>query len=104
MDSICIDIGVYTSLEIDLSEFDFSGVEKLVMTGKNTFSNDVVFEREFRTAEIHVVTITPQESVRLAQNCEYDFNVVTQDGKQYKATENGAIVLREGCGRCSESL
>lgn len=41
MDGILIDVGVYTSLEVDLSEFDFDGVTKVIMTGKCKFDNDI---------------------------------------------------------------
>lgn len=103
MDSIRVDVGVYTLLEVDLSEFDFTGIEKVIMTVKNNCSRDILFEREFATAEIHTVTITPEESRLLRDAAEYDFDVLADDGKRYKNGDNGKIVLRRGCGVCSAS-
>jgi len=103
MDSIRVDVGVYTLLEVDLSEFDFTGIKKVIMTVKNTYYRDILFEREFSTAEIHAVTITPEESRLLRDAAEYDFDVLTDDGKRYKNGDNGKIVLRRGCGVCSAS-
>lgn len=102
MDCILIDVGVYTSLEVDLSEFDFNGISKVIMTAKNKFSSDIAFEREFTTAEKHIISITPEESLKLDDNGEYDFDIVTEDGKRYKTTDNGDIALRKGCGQCNE--
>ena len=103
MDSIRVDVGVYTLLEVDLSEFDFTGIKKVIMTVKNNRCRDILFEREFSTAEIHAVTITPEESWLLRDAAEYDFNVLADDGKRYKNGDNGKIVLRRGCGVCSAS-
>lgn len=103
MDSIRVDVGVYTSLEVDFSEFDFTGIEKVIMTVKNKLCKDILFEREFTTAEIHAVTITPEESRLLRDDAEYDFDILTTDGKRYKNGDNGKIVLRKGCGVCSGS-
>lgn len=102
MDGILIDVGVYTSLEVDLSEFDFDGVTKVIMTGKCKFDNDIAFEREFDTAKTYIIVITPEESLKLSENSEYDFDIIAKDGNRYKATDNGKIYLRKGCGKCNE--
>lgn len=103
MDDIRIDIGVYTSLEVDLREFDFTGISKVIMTVKNALCSGILFEREFSTAEIHYISITPEESNSVRPDAEYDFDIVTTDGKRYKNGDNGKIVLRKGCGVCNES-
>ena len=103
MDDVRVDVGVYTALEVDLREFDFTGISKLIMTVKNKLCTGILFEREFSTAEIHTVTITPEESVLLRDDAEYDFDILTTDGKRYKNGDNGKIVLRKGCGLCSGS-
>lgn len=102
MDSIRIDIGVYTALEVDLSGFDFDGVEKVILTIKNTRCTGGTITREFATPEVHPVTVTPMESLGLRDGAEYDFDIVTTDGKCYKNDDNGRVVLRRGCGQCSE--
>lgn len=103
MSIIRVDIGVYTTLEIDLTEFDFSGIEKVIMSVKNKLASDILFTREFATAEVHTITITPEESKLLRDDAEYDFDIITTDGKRYKNGDNGRIVLRKGCGVCSGS-
>lgn len=103
MDDIRIDVGVYTSLEVDLSEFDFTGISKVVMTVKNMLGKGTIFEREFTTAEKHRITITPEESKLLREDAEYDFIIHTVFGECYKNGDNGKIVLRRGCGECNQS-
>lgn len=93
-----VDIGVYTSLEVDLSEFDFTGVSKVILTVKNFLSPLIALEREFSTPEIHVITITPEESKLLRPDAEYDFDIITTEGKRFKNGDNGKIILRKGCG------
>lgn len=103
MSNIRIDVGVYTALDVDLSGFDFSGVEKVVLTVKNKNSEEVLILREFTTPAVHTVTVTPQESTSLSNGAIYDFNVITADGKRYKNGENGAIQLRKGVGAWTDS-
>ena len=103
MDDIRVDVGVHTALEVDLTHFDFTGITKLIMTVKNFRCPGILFEREFSTATTHTVTITPEESKLLRDDAEYDFDILTIDGKRYKNGDNGKIVLRKGCGVCSES-
>lgn len=103
MDNIRVDVGVYTALEVDLTGFDFTGIAKLIMTVKNALCSDTLFSREFTTPEVHAVTITPEESRLLRADAEYDFDILTTDGKRFKNGDNGKIVLRKGCGVCSGS-
>lgn len=101
MQQIRIDVGVYTALEIDLTGFDFTGVEKLIMTAKNSpvETSAVVFEREYTEAKVYTEYITPEESMLLVDGAVYDFNKVLIDGKRLKMGDNGKIELRKGCGR-----
>lgn len=101
MEQIRIDIGVYTALSIDLSEFDFTGIDKVVLTFKNMLSNNIVCTREFTTAENHTIFITPEESKLLDQTAMYDFDILTTEGKCFKNGSNGLVVLRRGCGECT---
>lgn len=101
MDDILIDVGVYTPLEVDLTQFDFTGIEKVILTLKNTLG-EFSIEREFSTPEVHSFTITPHESRFLRADAEYDFNIITTDGKRYKNGDNGNIILRRGCGSCKK--
>lgn len=103
MDDITIDMGVYTALTVDLTDFDFTGIDKLVLTVKN--SEDVAAEeiivRDFNEAKPYNITVTPAESMRISrEGAYYDVDAITEDGKQYKITDNGKVVLRRGVGDC----
>jgi hypothetical protein len=102
MQQIRIDVGVYTALEIDLSGFDFTGVEKLILTAKNSpvATSAVVFEREYTEAKVYTEYITPEESRKLVNGAVYDFNKVLINGTRLKMGDNGKIELRKGCGQC----
>lgn len=103
MESIRIDVGVYTSLTIDLSVFNFTGIEKVVLTIKNTPSvkQDPIIEREFTLPQKYSITVSPEESVKLKNGAVYDLCKVIE-GKMYKMSENQEVVLRRGVGDCIE--
>lgn len=103
METIIIDVGVYTPLKVDLTNYDFTGIEKLVLTIKNSVKEDEpLIEREFTEAIIHDVYITPEESKKLILGAKYDFNIIATDGKRYKASDTGKVDLRECVGTCNE--
>lgn len=101
MQQIRIDVGVYTALEIDLTGFDFTGVNKLIMTAKNRPEKamKVLFEREFTEAKVYTEYITPEESEKIVDGAVYDFVMELADGKRLKVGDNGKIELRRGCGQ-----
>ena len=101
MQQIRIDVGVYTALEIDLTGFDFTGVEKLIMTAKNSpvETSEVLFKREYTEAKVYTEFITPEESKKIVDGAVYDFVKVLVDGKCLKMSDNGKIELRKGCGQ-----
>lgn len=103
MNNIQIDVGVYTSLDVDLTEFDFTGIDRVLLTIKNGNSSGVLILREFTEPGIHTVTVTPKESMSLACGAVYDFNIVTSDGKRYKNGDNGSVILRKGVGAWTDS-
>lgn len=100
MQSIRIDVGVDTILEVDLSEVNFVGISKIVFTVKNTpnVKCEPIIEREFTEAKIHEMKISAEESVKLSESAEYDFQKVLVDGTRTKITDNGKITLRFGIG------
>jgi hypothetical protein len=102
MQQIRIDVGVYTALEIDLTGFDFTGIDKLIMTAKNSpvETSAVLFEREFTEPKVYTEFITPEESKKIVNGAVYDFNKVLADGRRLKMGDNGKIELRKGCGQC----
>lgn len=104
MEDMRIDIGVYTSITIDLSEFDFTYIEKVVLTVKNRLGvlEEPILEREFTEPKEHEITVSPEESVKIKSGAYYDFDKITLDGMRYKITENGKVVLRHGVGECIE--
>lgn len=102
MNSIRIDVGVCTSLDVDLSSFDFTGIEKVVFTVKNYADPNApeIIEREFTEPGVHKMVITPEESLALKMTAEYDFCMRLADGSCFKLTDNGKIVLRKAVGDC----
>lgn len=103
MEPIRIDVGVYTPIVVDLSKFDFDGIEKVILTISNTFSPEFKIEKEFTEASEYDIEITPSESLSLQPGAQYDFDIVTTTGKRFKNGENGQIVLRVGCGQWTET-
>lgn len=100
MDKITIDVGVHTLLLIDLTDYDFTDVEKIILTIKNSLTETAIIEREFATAQLHRVVIMPDESRMLKQGAVYDFNRVNKSGERFKEGDNGKVLLRRGCGQC----
>lgn len=102
MNRIEIDVGVYTSIEVDLSGFDWEDVEKVVLTIRNYYAPDypIVFEKEFEPTDtnIHEVVIDPELSTKIKNGAKYDFDKIMMDGKRYKASDVGEIVLNRKVG------
>ena len=46
------------------------------------------------------MVITPEESLALKSTAEYDFCIQLADGKRFKITNNGKVVLRRAVGDC----
>ena len=105
MENIRIDIGVCTALDIDLSAVDFTGSKEVIFTVKNYPAPDSpeIIERVFTEPGIHEIVITPEESLALKGTAEYDFCSVLEDGKRYKLTDNGKVVLRKAVGDCIDN-
>lgn len=103
MDEITIDKGVYTSLTVDLTDFDFTGIDKLALTVKNhaDIASEEIIVREFTEAKPYNITVTPEESLKIKDTgAYYDVDAIAADGKRYKITENGKVKLRAGVGDC----
>lgn len=100
MKAIRIDVGVCTVLNVNLSNVDFTGIEKIIFTAKNfpTVDSPVIIEREFTEPKKYRVLVKPEESLKLTHTAEFDFNKVLVDGTRHKMDDNGKIVLRKGVG------
>lgn len=100
MNTIQIDIGVHTPIDVDLTSYDFTGIEKLIFTVKNRLCEDspIIIQREFTKSIKDTIIVTPEESLLLERGAEYDFIEVLKDSHVYKVTANGAISLRRGVG------
>lgn len=100
MEYVRIDVGVDTILEVDLSQINFDGVKEVVFTVKNTpdIKAEPIIERKFTEAKIHEIKISAEESVRVRDNAEYDFQKTLDDGTRIKITDNGKIKLRYSVG------
>lgn len=97
-----IDVGVHTAFRVNLSEFDFNGRDKVVLTIKNYPDGavPVLIQREYTESKIYDDVITPEESLKLREGAVYDLDEVLTDGKWFKLCDNKIINLRRGCGRC----
>lgn len=97
-----IDVGVYTPFRVNLTEFDFTGRSKVILTIKNhpDTAVPVIVEREYTEAKAYDDVITPEESIKLRDGAMYDFDEVMEDGRRYKICDNHSVVLRRGCGKC----
>lgn len=102
MDVIPIDVGVFTQFEIDLTSLPSIAVEKYILTIKNYVGDNspVVIQREFDTADIHTVKISPVESKMLFDRPVYDVIIKFSNGECYKVCENGEVLLNRGVGEC----
>ncbi len=102
MKEIRIDVGVCTSLSINLADIDWAGIEKVIFTVKNvaSFKERAIIEREFNESKVHEVIIKPEESIQLRDGAVYDFNSVLTNGTRQKMTDNGKVILRRGVGDC----
>jgi hypothetical protein len=99
MEDIRIDVGVYTLLKVKLSNAKFTEGMSIVLTIKNSLDPNApaIIEKTYTKAEDCDLEITPEESLQLTSGAMYDFNKVI-DGKRYKISDNGRIILRKGVG------
>lgn len=100
METIYIDYGLHTPITIDLSEFDFTGVEKVVLTAKKYIGNSLatILVREYTTADSYIEIITPEESKLFGGDVYYDFIAFMNSGQVYRASDVGKMKLRKGVG------
>ena len=104
MKDIIIDVGVDTAIEIDLQNTGASETTPIVLTIKNApfARTEAIVKREFTSPTVHLIYISPEESLGLLDNAEYDFSrrIVDDEGiaRLLKITENGKIRLRKGVG------
>ena len=103
MEKLRIDYGVATPLQVDLSDFDFTGIAKVTLTLKNSTNRDdaIIAERDFATAAVHQTVITAAESLLLKPGAVYDITLTTTGAVPVvcKNGENGIIELRKGVGQ-----
>lgn len=101
MNAIRIDVGVHTILHVNLTDVDFTDIEKIIFTIKN--SNDskapVIVEKTFTESGFYEVIITPSESLKMKEGALFDFNQILKDGTRYKISNTGKIILRKGVGK-----
>lgn len=98
MNALRIDVGVHTILHVNLTNVDFTDIEKIVFTVKNQNRQSVIIEKEFSEPGFYEVIITPSESLKLQDGAIYDFNQILKDGTRYKISDTGKIILRKGVG------
>jgi hypothetical protein len=100
MNSIVIDVGIDTVLEVNLADVDFSKTKEVVFTIKNTPSpkSEPIVEHRFTEAKLYEVVVTAEQSIQLVGSAQYDFQKISNDGIRTKLTDNGNIELRHSVG------
>ena len=100
METIYIDYGLHTPITIDLSEFDFEGVEKVVLTAKKYVGNSfiTVLVKEFVSPQTYIEIITPEESKLFSGDVRYDFIAFMSLGQVFRVSDVGKMILRKGVG------
>lgn len=98
MNVIRIDVGVHTILHVNLTDVDFTDIERIVFTIKNKNEPNVIVEKVFTESGFYEVIIIPSESLKLKEGALFDFNQILKDGTRYKISDTGKIILRKGVG------
>lgn len=105
MDKITIYDNVYTSLTFHLEDFDFTGIQKVIFTIRNSLKDgsDYIVVKEFTESKIYTVLITPEEASLIKNNAYYDFNEIIDDGSRLKISDTGTIIKENSVGRVGDS-
>lgn len=98
MNVIRIDVGVHTILHVNLTDVDFTDIERIVFTIKNKNEPNVIVEKVFTESGFYEVIIIPSESLKLKEGALFDFNQILKDGTRYKISDTGKIILMKGVG------
>ena len=100
METIYVDYGLHTPITVDLSEFDFTGVDKVVLTAKKDVCNNLItiLVREYTEANVYTEVVTPEESKLFNGTVYYDFIAFMSSGEVYRASDVGRMILRKGVG------
>ena len=101
METIYIDYGLYTQFTVDLSEVNFDGVDKIVLTAKKYVGTTqiTILQKEYTSSSEYVEVVTPEESKSFDGVVHYDFIAFMTSGEVYRASDVGKMVLRKGVGR-----
>ena len=104
MNDIRIDLGVYTAFSVDLTNYDFNGIKKVILTVKNKpdVNLPAIIEREFTEPKLYRIVVTPEESLLVKMGAVYDFTKVLIDDSRHKEGDNGKVILRAAVGDCIE--
>ena len=94
--------GVYTQFVVHLEELDMTDVSKVVLTIKNKLGGNPVIVREYTSLEEVTEIITPEEADMLEVGAKYDFDIIRNDGKRFKITENASVDIERGVGHVDD--
>lgn len=103
--------GTYTPMLVFLDQYDFTGVQKVVMTIKNSLDGSPLITREFTSPDIYEVMITPTEAASLnyesfnnSGTAYVDFDKITTAGAQrIKISSTERIKVKRGVGNVSDT-
>ena len=100
METIYIDYLLHTPITINLLDFDFEGVDKLVLTAKRYINGNAttILVKEYTSPDIYGEVVTPEESKLFGDAVFYDFIAFMTTGEVYRVSDVGKMVLRKGVG------
>ena len=105
MQTIIIDVGVYTSFGVDLTDdsINLANGDKFILAIKNSVNDSGfgIITREFIGKKIHEVLITPEESRMINKGAVYDIVQINAYDECFKIIENGGINLYRGVYQCN---
>lgn len=105
MEEIVLYENVYTGLTFYLGNFDFTGIQKVIFTIRNSLkeSSEPIIIKEFTESKNHNILITPEETNKIINNAYYDFNEILDDGSRLKILETGRVIKKPSVGRVGDS-
>ena len=65
MNEITIYTNVFTPISVDLEEYDFEGIAKLVLVIKNDYDGECIVREEFAEAGSHQILVSPEQAEKL---------------------------------------
>lgn len=100
MNEITIYTNVFTPISVNLEEYDFEGIAKLVLVIKNDYDGECIVREEFAEAGSHQILVSPEQAEKLYNGSIMGFIKITDDDKEYAEGQLYKVALKEWVGDC----